>query len=217
MKTFIRMREDTLWTIWNTDSDVGTLLTECMKTHSWLCRITPSDVWNIQSNIWKYSLEYRKLIIRIPGNTPSNTWGYSFECAKTRSLDYVKCSHGCENTNDRMHENTSVVVWNYSIGYMKTPSRIHGAFYRMHEDPQSIHENIYRSIKITHSNTWKHSIECMKSFIRVFESALLATWNTEYMKLLPWIHGNIHSDIGSNQLDTLRYAIECIKNTRSNT
>ena len=110
----------------------------------------------------------------------------------------------CPKTHPWLYEITQSDVW-------KTPSQIHGAFYQMQENPQTKPEGIYRSIKITHSDTWIHFIECMKSFIRVFEITLLATWNTEYMKLLPWIRGSTHSDIWSNQSNTLKYAIECIK------
>ena len=161
-----------------------------------------------QLNIWRYSLECRKLPTRILGNTPSNAWGYSFERARTLSFDYMKRLHGGKNTNNRMRENTSVVVWNYLIGHMRTLSRIHGAFYRMHETHNQICDDTYRSTKNTHSNAWKYSIECMKSFIRVLKSAHLATWNAEYMnysleymamlarisEIISWIHWSMLSN-----------------------
>ena len=71
-----------------------------------------------------------------------------------------------------MHENTSVVVRNYSLGYMETLSRIHGAFYRMHENPQFIHGDTYRSIKL-------YSFERPKIYLNLRD---------RMYKILDWIY-----------------------------
>ena len=124
-----------------------------------------------------------------------------------------------------MHGNTSVVVLNYSHGYMETLSRIHGAFYRMHENPQSIHGDIYRSIKIfTHSSArryiWNYVIECTRysivytkyplgygrAFGRIPGGILVECikLTINYMKMLTWIRKATRSN-------TWKYSFWCTK------
>ena len=125
------------------------------------------------------------------------TWMWKHKWSNAR-----KHIRGCVKLLNRIYENTQSNSWSILSDAWR-PTIKTWKYLQEHKDYSFEYQENF--------------IECMKSFIRVFESALLATWSTEYNKLLPWIHGNTHSDIGSNQLDTLRYAIECIKNTRSNT
>ena len=103
--------------------DVWTQLIECMKIHSWLCKIAQSDMWKYSVEYMKYSIERMKahaqiyeenylntkLLIRIIGKfhqiydaTRSNGQRYIF--------GYLKHRLGCVNVINRMYENTFVVV-----------------------------------------------------------------------------------------------------------
>ena len=121
-----------------------------------------------------------------------------------------------------MHENTSVVVRNYSLGYMETLSRIHGVFYRMHENPQSIHGDTYRSLKFYSFERTKIYLNLRNRMYKIldwiykipawiYESIRSNTW-----RYFCWMHKNSQLTIWKCLLEYVKLPVRIPGNTPSN-